>query len=318
MTRRNTQNKLPQLNGHKMLTDGGLETTLVFHDGMDLPYFASFGLLRTAEGRARLKTYYRLYANIAADLNIGFIFDAPTWRAHSDWGTLMGYDTADLDALNREGIAFMRSLQAEFADKVQPSVVSGNIGPRGDGYTPDFLMTPEQARDYHLPQVRSFAAAGTDMITVMTLSYVEEAIGLALAAKAVGIPIVLSFTLETDGNLITGQSLGDAIMQVDKATDFAPAYYMINCAHPTHFADTIPASAPWIDRVMAVRANASCMSHAELDNAEELDDGNPTEFGHQHQALMSVLPNLRVFGGCCGTDERHVGEIAKACLAEAA
>ena len=318
MKHQDNTNRLPQLNGHMMLTDGGLETTLVFHDGIDLPYFASFGLLRTAEGRARLKTYYRLYANIAADLNVGFIFDAPTWRAHADWGTLMGYDAADLDALNREGIAFMRSLQAEFADKVRPSIVSGNIGPRGDGYNPDFLMSPEQARDYHLPQVRSFAAAGADMITVMTLSYVEEAIGLALAAKATGIPIVLSFTLETDGKLVTGQSLGDAILQVDKATNFAPAYYMINCAHPTHFADTIPSSAPWIDRVMAVRANASCMSHAELDNAEELDDGNPTEFGHQHHALMSVLPNLRVFGGCCGTDERHVGEIAKACLTEAA
>ena len=318
MTRLKHTFQLPQLNGQQMLTDSGLETTLIFHDGMDIPHFASFVFLREENGRERLKDYYRTHARIAQDMGVGFVFDTPTWRASADWGDLLDYDTADLDALNQEAITFLRGVEAEFKGQLPASVVSGNIGPRGDGYNPEFLMSVEQARDYHLPQVHSFAAAGADMITVMTLSYVEEAIGLALAAKATGIPIVLSFTVETDGKLATGQELGDAIMQVDRETDFAPAYFMINCAHPTHFADMIPASAPWIDRVMAIRANASCMSHAELDNAEELDDGNPVQLGQEHRDLLDLLPNLRVFGGCCGTDHRHVTEIGKACLTKAA
>ncbi len=306
------RDNLPQLAGKTMLTDGGLETTLVFHDGYDLPEFAAYVLLESEEGIEHLKRYLRTYAKIAQEAGVGFLLESPTWRASQSWGNVIGHSPEDLDRLNQKSIKILEDLRAEFESDDCPYVISGQIGPEGDGYNPEKFLTALEAEKYHRPQIKSFTEAGADMVSALTMTYVEEAVGVAKAAEAQGIPAVISFTVETDGKLPSGQSLKDAIGQVDAATGEYPAYYMINCAHPSHFSNALEKGAAWTGRIRALRANASKMSHEELDNAEELDDGNPVEFGAEHAALREKLPNLSVLGGCCGTDHRHIAEIAKA------
>ncbi|MAT92169.1 MAG: homocysteine S-methyltransferase [Halioglobus sp.] len=302
---------LPQLAGVVCLTDGGLETDLCFNHGIDLPQFAAYDLLRTPQGRQLLLDYYREYVAIARRHDLGLVLETPTWRANPDWAALIGDDAPELDRLNRVAVALVRELREELEGAGPTLVVSGCIGPRGDGYTPDLLMSPEQARDYHRAQVASFAGGGVDMVSALTLNYVDEAVGIALAAAESGLPLGLSFTVETDGRLPTGEELRQAIDAVDAATDAYPAYYMINCAHPTHFDHLFQGDAAWLQRVMGLRGNASCMSHEELDNAQTLDDGDPNAFGAQLHALRRAAPWMTVLGGCCGTDTRHIEQVAR-------
>jgi S-methylmethionine-dependent homocysteine/selenocysteine methylase len=311
------RNALPQLGDKLFLTDGGLETTLVFVDQIDLPHFAAVALMRNPEGRDRLRSYYRRYAAIAREANTGFIFESPTWRASRDWAEKLGMTPDALQSLNRKSIMLMAILREELESKHTPMVLSGCIGPRGDGYNPVALMNAAEAEDYHSEQIATFRDTEADMVTAITMNYVEEAIGIARAADAAGMPSAISFTLETDGRLPTGQTLKDAILEVDRATGAAPAYYMINCAHPTHFVGALDAEAPWVKRIRGLRANASKMSHAELDAATALDDGDPAELGHEHAEILKRLPHITVLGGCCGTDHRHVAAIAHSCVSHA-
>ncbi len=307
------RNALPQLCDKLFLTDGGLETTFVFIEKIDLPHFAAIHLMKNEEGRELLRRYFRRYAEIALKSRAGFIFESPTWRASRDWASKLGLAPAALQRLNRELIALMAKLRAELETKDLPMVLSGCIGPRGDGYNPSATMNAAEAEDYHSEQIESFATTEADMVTAITMNYVEEAIGIARAADRAGMPVAISFTLETDGNLPTGQPLKDAILAVDRATGATPAYYMINCAHPTHFSDVLEAGAPWVHRIGGLRANASKRSHAELDAAADLDDGDPVELGREYEALLKKLPHVNVLGGCCGTDHRHVEAIAHSC-----
>ena len=303
---------LPQLSADRVfLTDGGLETSLIFHHGRDLPAFAAFPLLADERGRATLREYFRPFLAIAREQGSGFVLDTVTWRANPDWGAQLGYDAATLDRINREAVAFARELRDE-ADLEGPVVIDGVLGPRGDGYVVDTAMSPGEAERYHLAQIRSFAAAGADMVSAITMTYAEEAIGIARAAAACGMPVAISLTVETDGRLPSEQPLGEAIGAIDAATSGSPAYYMINCAHPSHFADVLEADGAWLDRVAGLRANASTKSHAELDEAEELDDGDPAGLGADYAALRPRLRNVSVLGGCCGTDERHIAAIGSA------
>jgi homocysteine S-methyltransferase len=298
---------LPQLTSDApFLTDGGLETTLVFIDGIDLPDFAAFPLLDTEQGRAALARYYEAYLDLAERFGTGMVVDTPTWRANLDWGPRLGYDAIGLAAINRRAVEFVRGLAEERSGLEY--IVNGVIGPRGDGYVVGSTMSASEAAAYHGLQARAFAEAGAGMISAITMTYAEEGIGIARAAAAVALPAVISLTVETDGRLPSGQPLGDAIGQIDASTGSAPAYYMVNCAHPTHFAAQLDPSADWISRVRAVRANASSMSHAELDAATELDRGDITELAELHSALAATI-DLRVVGGCCGTDHEHVGRI---------
>jgi S-methylmethionine-dependent homocysteine/selenocysteine methylase len=307
------RNHLPQLDGGLFLTDGGLETTLVFHEKIDLPCFAAFDLMRDREGKALLRDYYVRYADLARRDGYGFILESPTWRASADWGDGLGYSREALAAVNRESIELMEELRREFQSPAMPVVISGCVGPRGDGYDPGVLMTPDEAETYHGEQIGTFAGTAADMITAITMTNVEEAIGIARAATGVGMPVAISFTLETDGRLPTGQRLGDAIAAVDEATAAAPGYYMINCAHPTHFAAELADAGSWRGRIRGLRANASRCSHAELDTATELDDGDPAELGGQYRDLLRQNPQVVVVGGCCGTDHRHIDQISRAC-----
>ena len=301
---------LPQLDGHLFLTDGGIETSLIFHQGLDLPEFAAFVLLDDDEGVDQLRRYYEPYLALAKESGTGFVLETPTWRASPGWAARLGVSPEKLDALNRRAISLMEELREGAGDA--PVVISGCVGPEGDGYRPAELLSEDAARDYHSTQIGTFADTAADMVTAITMTYANEAIGVAQAARDAGLPAVISFTLETDGRLPNGQGLGEAIEEVDEATGGAPSYYMINCAHPTHFEDVLATDAPWRDRIRGLRANASTMSHDELDEAEELDDGDPADLGVRYAALRSRLPNLNVLGGCCGTDHRHVAAIRDA------
>ena len=301
------------MNDNKIyLSDGGLETVLIFHEGIDLPCFASFGLLGNDDGIETLRRYYDQYAALALEKGAGFILETPTWRASADWASQLGYTTEQVLDLNRKGVELIREVRDEWQTAESPFVLSGNIGPRGDGYSPSAIMTIDEAREYHSAQIGVFAESGVDVVTAITLNYLAEAIGIARAAEDAGLPVVLGFTTETDGKLPDGTTLEAAIAAVDAAVATQPAYYMVNCAHVDHFSGALEDNAEWTNRIQAVRANASRLSHAELDECEELDDGDPIEFGELYAGLKRRFPGLRVFGGCCGTDHRHVAEAAGA------
>lgn len=306
---------LPQLGRDFFMTDGGIETTLIFLDGQDIPYFAAFHLLKTPEGEQVLRKYFRTYGELAKKLDVGLILETATWRANPDWGEKLGYGTEDLAEANSKAVRLLQEIRSEYESDRSPIVISGCIGPRGDGYIPDTAMSAIEAEAYHQIQIEAFANTAADLVTAITMNYAEEAVGIVRAAKLANMPIVISFTVETDGSLPTGQRLADAIEQVDDATSRYPAYFMINCAHPCHFASVLHGNEPWAARIRGLRANASRMSHAELNEAPELDAGNPIELGQEYAALRKhQLKQLNVMGGCCGTDHRHVEQIALACL----
>ncbi len=307
---------LPQLDGKLCLTDSGLETTLIFHDGIEVPYFAAFDLLRVAPGRNRIRTYFARHAAIARQYGVGFVLESVTWRASADWGERLGYDAATLAEANRYAIALLEEVRDEFEADPSPMVISGCIGPRGDGYDASKAMNADEALAYHTPQIDTLAQTAADMVSAITMTNTAEAIGIVGAAKAAGMPVVVSLTVETNGTLPTGQPLGDAIEAIDEATDAAPAYYMLNCAHPTHFDGVLRAGSGWTQRLGGLRANASTLSHAELDEAETLDCGDPVDLADRYAALCARLPKLRVLGGCCGTDIRHIQHIARACATD--
>jgi len=301
---------LPQLDGSLYLTDGGIETSLIYNDGLDLPHFAAIDLFRRPGGDAALRRYYESYIEIAARFGAGLILESATWRASADWGARLGFSAEQLAAANRRAVGILEELRREH--RAVRTVISGCVGPRGDGYQPTSVMTADEARRYHWAQVSTFAGTTADMVSAITMNYVEEAIGIAHAAKDNHLPVAISFTLETDGRLPTGQPLGEAIREVDAATRSYPAYYMLNCAHPEHFKEVL--RAPWSARIRGLRANASRKSHAELNEASELDIGDPAELaGHYAELKGRRLPRLNVMGGCCGTDHRHVEKIAAAC-----
>ncbi len=303
---------LPQLD-RLFLTDSGLETDLLFNRGIDLPHFAAFPLLADAGGRQQLTDYYRRHIAIAAEHGTGFILESPTWRASQDWATLLGLSPAALDASNRDAIALMQQLRDAHQASGLPIVVSGCVGPRGDGYRADPGAEAAAAAAYHVPQINSFAAAGADMVSAVTMTTMAEATGIALAARAAGLPVAISFTLETDGRLPDGTALGHAIAAVDAATSAYPAYFMINCVHPDHFSVLFETQADWQSRLRGIRANASTLSHAELDVMTVLDAGDPPALAESYHWLRARLPHLTVLGGCCGTDQRHIAAIAARC-----
>ncbi|TWT62597.1 homocysteine S-methyltransferase family protein [Rubinisphaera italica] len=296
------------------LTDGGMETTLIFHEGIELPHFASITLMQTEQGREVLKNYFRSYLQLAKTYQTGFVLESVTWRASADWASPLGLTQSQLQRLNEQSVQLLEEMRAEFCDHPLPILLSGCIGPRGDGYQPGQMMTAQEAEKYHRGQTQQLVNGQADMISAMTLSYMEEGLGIARAAQSIEIPVVLSFTVETDGRLPSGELLSDVIRQVDEATGGYPLYYMINCAHPSHFLHLFEEQGEWMQRIQGLRTNASTKSHAELDESTELDIGDPHQLGRDHISLMSSLNNLKVLGGCCGTDLRHVDAIARNCL----
>jgi S-methylmethionine-dependent homocysteine/selenocysteine methylase len=308
------RHRLPQLHAGDFLTDGGLETSLVFQEGLELPCFAAFPLITNPEGRATLRRYFAPYLQMARDRRIGFVLDTVTWRANRDWGARLGYPEAALAEVQRKAVDFALELRRDYASMDTPVVINGVVGPRGDGYKADTHMSVPMAERYHSAQIEAFRDTEADMVSAITITYPEEAAGIARAAQANGMPCVISFTVETDGRLPSGHTIGEAVGEVDAATGSFPAYYMINCAHPTHFESVLDVGAPWLDRIRGLRANASARSHAELDEATELDIGDRASLARSYRDLRHRLGRLSIFGGCCGTDHRHIAAICDACM----
>ena len=301
--------ELPPLDGRIWIADGGLETTIVYLHGIVLPSFAAFPLLDHAAGREELARYYTPYLREARRRDLPMVLDTPTWRASGDWATDLGWSAAALARLNAASVGFVCKLAQEQQVEV---VLNGAIGPRGDGYVVGAAMSAEEAAAYHAAQIRALVDGGAELVTAVTMTYAAEAIGVVRAARDASVPVAVSFTVETDGRLPSGQPLGEAIALVDAETDQAPAYFMINCAHPSHFEDVVGAGGAEIERVRGIRANASRASHAELDRATALDRGDPQELAEDYRRLRAALPNLAVVGGCCGTDHEHIAAIAAA------
>lgn len=287
------------------VTDGGLETDLIFNHGIDLPEFAAFPLIESDDGRNALRQYYDDYMGIASRVGAKLLLETPTWRANPDHAAVLGYNAAALDQVNRRSVEFLAELAAARGNELPGWIVGGVLGPRGDGYRSNGAVNPDEAADYHRPQLAAFKSAGADRATALTLTEVGEGIGIAQAATDVGIPVAIGFTVETDGRLPGGVTLAEAIDAVDTATDSAAAYFVVNCAHPTHISAGLEPGA-WTGRVGGLRVNASTMSHAELDEAEVLDDGNPERLASDQKPLLDAFTNIQVLGGCCGTDARHV------------
>lgn len=292
------------------LADGGLETDLIYTQGIALPDFAAFALLGDPQGEAVLSAYFDRFLALAAESGTGFLLDTPTWRAGQVWGERLGLTHAQVASVNAAAVSFARAQAARWPQV--PVLVNGVVGPSGDGYRVDQEMSAWHARMAHAVQVEALARAGADLITALTMTHVTEAIGIAGAAAAAGLPCIVSFTVETDGRLPSGQSLEEAIYDVEEL-ETPPLWYMVNCAHPDHFAHLLDPAQDWVARIGGLRANASRLSHAELDAATGLDAGNPAEFGAAYGDLAARLPGLRVIGGCCGTDHRHVGAASRAC-----
>jgi len=306
---------LPQLSSPSvMLSDSGMETDLIFHEGFDLPLFASFTMLDDVARTEALRNYYRRHIQVARDAHVGFLFEAPTWRASIAWARQLDLDETGLADVNRRAIDLVVKLREEAGEMQGPMVISGLIGPRDDAYNPARLMSADEAKEYHAAQIATLAGTEADLLSAMTLTYAAEAIGIARAARRAQMPVVISFTVETDGALPDGSSLGDAIGAVEGKTESYPAYYGINCAHPSHFLNVLNVGEEWTTRIKMIRANASRCSHAELDEAETLDDGDPEELGRDYAEIRERLPQINVLGGCCGTDVRHVRSIARACI----
>jgi S-methylmethionine-dependent homocysteine/selenocysteine methylase len=308
---------LPQLEDVPFLTDGGLETTLIFHDGHDLPHFAAYDLLARDGGEEALRRYFEPYVRIARERGLGIVLETPTWRANPDWAERIGHSGDELEVLNRRAVELLDELRDELETEATPIVVSGCVGPRGDGYAVGETMTGDEAASYHGAQIRTFSEAGADLVTAITMTYADEALGIVRAARSAGLPAAISFTVETDGRLPSGQPLREAIEELDAGSDVSPVYFMVNCAHPSHFYDVLEPGSGWTERIRGVRANASRLSHAQLDDAEELDVGDPEELANEYVALRERLPRLSILGGCCGTDHRHVDAMSLAWLAGA-
>ncbi|MFC5511725.1 homocysteine S-methyltransferase family protein [Massilia jejuensis] len=303
--------RLPQLDGRLFLADAGLETMLSFQQGFTLPWFSAFVLLRDARGRAALRQYVERFARLAQSRRTGLVLGTPTWRANLDWGEALGYNALALADANRDAAALLAEVRAACDSPATPFVISGNVGPRGAGYRADRRMGAAAARDYHLAQIATLSGTEADMVAAFTMAYPDEAIGIVDAAAACDMPVAISFTLETDGRLPSGDTLADAILRTDAETGSHAAYYMVDCVYPAHVAPALLGAGPWRARLRGLRANASRRSHAELDAATGLDEGDPETLGEQYLALHKRLPHMNVVGGCCGTDERHMESIAR-------
>jgi S-methylmethionine-dependent homocysteine/selenocysteine methylase len=298
--------------GRPYIGDGGLETTMIFDEGIELPEFASFLLLEDDRGRDALRRYYEAFLGLARDHAVGFTLDTPTWRASRHWGERLGRSERRLADLNREAAEFGQGLRERWQTPTTPVAVCGTIGPEGDAYRPRQRLSAGEAEDYHAAQIATFAGTEIDMVSAYTLSYVEEAIGIVRAGRGAGLPVSISFTVETDGRLPSGEPLAEAVERLDAETGAAAEYLMVNCAHPTHFAAELEGGGDWLRRIAGFRANASRRSHVELDEAAELDSGDPDELGREYGALAPALPDLRVLGGCCGTGPQHLARICAA------
>ena len=308
-------NFFPQLSTNFSLTDGGIETSAIFNEGDQLPYLDIFDLLKNSLGCEALHNYFSSYAQLARKYELGLILENPTWRASQCWGDKLRYSTADLAILHRKSIQLLQDIRDEYETDSNPILISGCIEPRVDGYNSKELMTEAEAESYHSKQIKMFrSSAVVDLVTAITMTYAEEAIGICRAAENADIPVVISFSVETNGQLPSGQSLENAIEQVDYATNGAPLYYMIDCPDANHFDTVLPIREGWLERIHGLRANVSITNHGELNQVEELDDNNSVPLPFKYESFNNHLSSLKFFGDYSNTSICHQEKIYPVCL----
>ncbi|MDX2274422.1 MAG: homocysteine S-methyltransferase family protein [Hyphomonadaceae bacterium] len=292
------------------LTEGGQETELMYKFGFELPEFAMYPLLDNAEALAAMRGMYQRVLETAAKHQVGVLLGGLDYRASPDWASKLGYSREGLADAQFRCIGFLREAAEPFEGQIPDIKIVGCVGPRGDAYSLNRTITAEEAEDYHAVQIETLKRAGVDLISAMTFNNIEEAVGVARAAAKANMPLTVSFTLDSTHRLKSGPSLKQAIEQTDaRAGDARPAFYGVNCSHPVEFE---PALEPgdWIKRVRSLRPNASAKEKVELCKIGHLEDGDPVEFGEQMGDLARRYPHIDVWGGCCGTWERHLDHIA--------
>lgn len=304
----------PRLDGSFYLTEGGTETELLYKHGLKLPEFAMFPLLDDAEGLAVSRAMYRRYMEAAAAHGAGILLIGHDYRASPDWGAKLGYSPEGLAEMQRRSIGFLAEIRDEFRDRVEHAYIAGCLGPRGDAYGTGGSMTAEEAEEYHLTQLTTLKGTEADMAVALTFNNVPEAVGAVRAAGRVGLPIGVSLTLSSEGRLRSGPTLREAVEAIDAETGGAAAWMGTNCSHPMEFFPALDDAGPWLDRLRYFRPNAAMMDKLALCKLGHLEDGDPVELGGQMADLALRLPRADILGGCCGTDERHLGEIARSVL----
>jgi homocysteine S-methyltransferase len=313
------------LTSKPFLTSGGIETYLLFLQGVPLREFCAFELIDDEAGWSTMeRAFLRPILDAAAASGFGFISDCLAWRASRDYVDRLGHSAAGVAGVNKRLVARMRRSIDEWRAaggeraKACPVVLAADLGPRGDGYAVGAggPLPVDAAYGYHVEQVRALADADVDLLVALTMTSVNEALGVVRAAREHRLPVLVSPTVETDGSLPDGSALGDFVARVDEATGGYPVAYIVNCAHPTHLEPTLrraaDAGAPWLRRFRGLRTNASAKSHQELDEATELDRGDVAELVERMKTLKDRY-GFTILGGCCGTDAEHMQAIARRC-----
>jgi len=302
----------PRHEGQLFLTDDGIETEIMYKWGFELPHFAMYPLLDNPDAMAAMRGMYRRYLDVVARHRLSALMGGLDYRASPDWGALLGYSREGLAEANLRSIAFLRELAAEYADDIAQILIAGYVGPRGDAYKVNRTITAPEAEDYHAAQLATLREADVDLAWALTFNNIPEAIGVARAAAGIGVPLAISFTLDGASRLSSGPSLAEAIETVEAATGAAaPAFYTLNCSHPLEFEPALSTQGDWIERVRGFRPNASKMDKIALCKLGHLEEGDPVELGRLMGALARRYPHMDVWGGCCGTGDVHLDEIAR-------
>lgn len=296
--------------GRFYLSEGGTETEFMYKHGFELPHFAIFPLLDNPDAVSKLREMFRSYLDVAAKHEVCALMGGLDYRASPDWGELLGYSPAGLADANMQSIEFLREIAGEYSSQIPETLIQGLIGPRGDAYERNETITENEAEDYHAVQLETLKEADVDLALAITFNNIPESVGVARAAAKIGIPLGISLSLDSSSKLNSGQSLSEAITMIDKATDQSPEFYSINCSHPLEFEPAIEPG-DWVNRIRGVRPNASKMDKMALCQLGHLEEGDPVELGVLCGDLARRYPHMDIWGGCCGTWDKHLNEIAR-------
>lgn len=309
----NVQSPLPIAgSGELFLTEGGSETEIMYRHGFELPEFAMFTLLENPKAVPIMRDMFCAQLDVAAEFGLSFLLTGLDYRASPDWGAKLGYSAQGLADANISAIEFLRDIAQGYEDQIPRLLVGGILGPRGDAYDLNQNITAESAEDYHSVQLNTLKAAGVDFVSAQTFNNVPEAVGVCKAASKMGVALSVGLTLDSTCRLKSGPSLAEAITEIDALTgEQAPDFYLLNCSHPVEYEPALE-NASWIKRLRGVRPNASKMEKLALCKLGHLEDGDPVELGAQLGDLSQRFPHMDIFGGCCGTGDSHLREIAKA------
>ncbi len=300
----------PRRPGLSWLTEGGIETEIMYKWGHDMPHFAMFPLLERAAAAADIRGMYRRYLDVAARHGFAALIGGFDYRASPDWGALLGYSDEGLAEANLRSIDFLRGLAREYRDGLPDARIAGYVGPRGDAYSLNRTITEDEAAEYHAVQLATLKRAGVDLAWAVTFNNPAEARGVVRAAREIGVPLALSFSLTSSSRLASGQTLAEAVQSVDAASDGYPAFYALNCSHPLEFEPALTPGA-WQDRLRCIRPNAARIDKIALCKLGHLEEGDPHELGRQMADVARRFPQMDIWGGCCGTCESHLEEIAR-------